>query len=162
MKNAIFSLVGCLVIATSTAACDLQIEYSYAGLIHVQVTKQRQLHYSWHTGRLPFENGDNSPILQSLEGYDSHSSVIWLTKSELAEFKSWIEKHGILNLKSKYPEPENKTYGSAFHSSLTIEFEGKKHSITWTDDTEIPDSLKDAVNKLVGLSHRIWQSRAGK
>ena len=162
MKTAILSLVGCLVIATTAAASDLRIEYSHAGLTTVQVTKQRQLHFAWHTGRLPFERGDNSPILQSLEGYDSHSSVIWLTKSELAEFKNWIEKHGILDLKSKYPEPENKTYASTFHSSLTVEFDGKKHSIAWTGDTEIPDSLRDAVNKLVGLSHRIWKSRAGK
>ena len=115
----------------------------------------------WHSGRLPFEKGDNSPILQSLEGYDRHSSDIWLTKSELEEFRNWIEKNGMLQLKSEYPEPENKTYGSAFHSSLTIECDGEQHSIEWTDDTEIPDSLRDAVNKLVGLSHRIWKSRAG-
>jgi hypothetical protein len=162
MKTAILCLVGCLVMATTGAACEFRIEYSYAGLINVQVTKQRQLHFTWHTGRLPYENGDNSPIVQSLEGYDRHASVIWLTKLELADFKNWIEKNGILYLKSTYPEPENTTYGSAFHSSLTVELDGKTHSVNWTDDTEIPESLRDAVNKLVGMSRRIWQGRSGQ
>jgi hypothetical protein len=129
MKTIAYSILGCLAIASTCAAGDLRIVYSSAGLTKVEVSEEKQLHLAWHTGRLPFDKGDNSPMRQSLEAYDSHSSVIYLTKSELSEFEKWIEKNGILNLKSKYPEPEKKTYGSAFQSSLTVELDDKKYSI---------------------------------
>lgn len=161
MKTVVLSLLAGLAIARAVAAADLRIEYSHAGLTKIQVNEQQQLHFQWHTGRLPYKKGDSSPIHQNLDAYDSHSTAIWLTEMEMAGFENWIEKHGIFDLESKYPEPENMTYGSAFHSSLHVELGDKHYSLTWTGDTKIPDSLREAVNRLVEMSHGIRKCREG-
>jgi len=148
-----------LVFAATCDAADLVIVYNHAGLTDVKVTERKQLHFGWHTRRLSFEKGDSSPMRQSLEAYDSHSAVIWLTKAELSRFRQWVEQNGILDLKSKYPEPEQKTYGSAFHSSLTVELDGRKHALSWTGDTQVPDALNEAVQKLVQMCHEVRQRR---
>lgn len=73
-----------------------------------------------------------------------------------------LERNGILDLEPKYPEPEKKTYGFAFNSSLTVEFDRRKRSIAWTGDTKIPASLQEAVNQLVQMSQKVREIREGK
>jgi hypothetical protein len=162
MKAMILSGVGLLLVASMATAEGIKIVYSSAGLTKVEVTEQKQLQFVWHTGRLPFEEGDSSPMQQSLAAYDSHSATIWLTKAEMETFRQWIDQNGILDLKTEYPEPEQKTYGSAFHSSLSVELDGKKKSLAWTGDTKVPDPLLTAINKLVQMCQEIRKSREGR
>jgi hypothetical protein len=157
MKEFALCAVACLAVAAASDADDLRLEYTHAGLTSVKVDQLGRLHFSWHTGRL-----DTPVAQQSLDGYDSHSAVIWLTKAELGRFKDWIDQYDILNLKSEYPESEKKTYGSAFRSALTVEVGGKKRSVAWTGDTKVPDSLRKAVNMLVQFCHEIRKTREEK
>jgi hypothetical protein len=157
MKTSLLAIVSCLAIAVTAAAADLQIEYGSAGLTSVKVDERSRLHFAWHTGRL-----DTPLSLQSLDGYDSHSAVIWLTKAEMEKFRQWIEQNRILDLKPEYPEPEQKTYGSAFQSSLSVELDRKKKSLAWSGDTKVPDTLHAAINALVKMCHEIRQTREAK
>ena len=159
MRIGILSFLGCLVIAVPAVAGELRIEYDYAGLTSIHVNEQRQILLTWHTRRLPFDNNDISPMRQSLDAFDSHSSTIWLTESELNELEKWIINNAILEFPLTYPEPEEKTYGSAYRYSLAVEYDGKKHSLEWTGDTKISDSLNEAVKELMKICHEIRKSR---
>ena len=162
MRSGTLLFLGCLVLSGSVIAGELRIDYDYAGLTKIHVTEHKQLVIKWHTRRLPFENGDISPMRQSLDAYDSHSSVIWLTRVELNEFEHWIEETDVFNLPSTYPVPEEQTYGSAFRSTLTVELDGRNHSLEWTGDTTIPYHMYAAVNSLVEKCHEIRRSREEK
>jgi hypothetical protein len=151
-----------LLAASVSAAGELLIEYKHAGLMRVSVTERKQLDFAWTTGRLPFDEQDASPMRQTMEAYDSHGATIWLTKSEMEQLRKWIADSKIFDLESAYPEPEQKTYGSAFHSSLSVEVDGKKKSVAWTGDTKVPDTLRTAINALVKMCQDIRRSREGK
>ena len=138
---------------------DVTIEFTRAGLTSVKVDQAKRLHFSWHTGRRPFVNGDSSPMRQDLTAYDGHNVSIWLTKEEVHAFAKWVEYYQILALKAEYPEPEVETRGSAFKSSLSVTLDGKKHSLSWTGDTKIPDTLREAIRELIELSDNIRKSR---
>lgn len=124
MKTSLLAIVSCFAIMVTAAAADLLIDYGSAGLTSVKVDERNRLHFAWHTGRL-----DTPLSLQSLDGYDSHSAIIWLTKAEVEKFRKWTEQNRILDLKTEYPEPEQKTYGSAFQSYLSVlrDKRGKKN-----------------------------------
>ncbi len=148
-----------MVVSTTAFAGDVQIEYNHAGLTGVKIDEKNRLHLSWHTQRRPFDQKDISPMRQNFSAYDSHSSVIWLTKAELERLSNWAKNFHGLKLKPKYPEREKPTYGSAFQSSLTVAFGDTKLSRSWTGDTKVPDSLHEAINKLVKICHEIRKSR---
>jgi hypothetical protein len=159
MRACILGLVGWLALTAGVQAGDVRLDYSHAGLTRVTVDEQHRLHYSWHTGRQPFDQTDNSPMRQSLEAYDSHSAVIWLTRTELGRFQDWVEKNGIFDLPATYPEKEPPTYGSAFQSELAIELGDRKQALKWTGDSQVPDSLRAAIDQLMKLCEEIRKSR---
>jgi hypothetical protein len=160
MKSMIVCIL--LLVACVSVGGELLIEYKHAGLLRVSVTERKQLDLAWTTGRCPFDELDASPMRQTIEAYDSHGATIWLTKSEMEQLRKWIVDGKIFELESAYPEPEQKTYGSAFHSSLSVELDGKKKSVAWTGDTKVPSTLHTAINALVKMCQDIRQSREGK
>ena len=156
MKTSILAILFCLAFAVTAAAYELQINYSDTGSTSVRIDKRNRLHFEWHTARI-----DTPLSPQSLAGDDRHSCAIWLTKSEKDAFRYWVRANHIFRLKSKYPEKEKRTYGINFRSVLIVEIDGKKHGVSWSDKSKIPNSLRKAVNKLIELSHKIRKRREG-
>jgi hypothetical protein len=153
------SLVLAVLMLASVMAGEFRVQYEYAGLTTIIVDDGPRLHYTWHTGRRPFDENDSSPMRQDLSAYDRHTSVVWLTADELQQFRQWAADYRALELKDKYPEPEVGTYGSAFKSTLTVILDDWSRTLTWNDDTAIPDSLRDAVDHLRRLSRQSLRNR---
>jgi ASC-1-like (ASCH) protein len=159
IKKLVLSFAGCLMLVSLATAGNLRIQYHHAGLMKIEVSIENQLRFEWHTGRRSFQEGDCFPMKQSLESYDSHMALIWLTGMEMGSFENWIVRNGILDLDALYPEPEEKTYGSAFCSSLIVELNGRKYSLEWTGDTKVPETLHRAINQLIRLCREIRRNR---
>jgi hypothetical protein len=135
----------------------LSLSYAHAGLTDITV-KEGKLHYVWHT---PRARDDGKPLEQgSLENYDRHQIDVWLTDKELGQFRDWVSRHKVFDFEKDYPSaPGGGGRGAAFQSGLTVSRGEKKHSVSWTGDSKIPESLGKAIAELSVLADAVQKSR---
>jgi hypothetical protein len=134
------------------------IHYSHAGLREITI-KDGRLKYSWVTGRI---GGPVFP-LGTLDDFDQHQMNVWLTDKEMGQFREWMVRHKVFDFKSGYPKrPGRETYGSAFHSVLTVEQKDKKQGISWTGHSQTPESLQAAVGDLIKTADEVRGDRYRK
>jgi hypothetical protein len=131
--------------------------YTHAGLTDITV-KDGKLRYVWHTLRL--WEGKVSPTPSDLDEYDRHQVDVWLTDKELHRFRDWVAQHKVFRFDKEYPSSsDRRSYGAAFHSSLTVSQGDKKHTVSWVGDSKTPRELDTAIRKLNSLVAKIEKSR---
>jgi hypothetical protein len=140
---------------------SFSIRYNHAGLYKIEV-KDGQLHHVWHSLR-HFREGEPMVMRQDLNSYDRYEAHIWLSQQEMKRFQGWIAKHKVFRFKPFYESAsENRSYGAAFKTSLTVIQEAKTHSIEWTGDSKIPVRLEKAVDQLIKLCEEVQKTRKEK
>lgn len=145
----------CGVHAQTNAA--FAISYWHAGLTRIEVKDGKLLH-TWHTER----KTDDALALprQSMSNFDRHEVEIWLTSQELGRFRQWADTNHFERLKSPFrARPGGQTYGSAFHTSLTVVLEGSRQGADWNGDAEVPSDLLAAERELLRLCSAIAERR---
>jgi hypothetical protein len=153
----VFAVAVCLAVGTDAVAVAVTVKYDHAGLTQIEIESGR-LHYVWHTQR-KFGAGEPAPMRQDMSNYDRHEVVIWLTGEEFVSVTKWIQMRKVLDLPAKYPAKADKTYGSAFQTSLTAVLEDRKNSIGWDGDSIVTEDLRTAEKELLNLCDRIRKDR---
>jgi hypothetical protein len=143
--------------ASDAAAVAVAVNYDHAGLTQVRIENGR-LHYVRHTQR-KFGSGELAPMRQNMTNYDRHEVVIWLTGAEVASVVKWMETRKVFDLPGTYPAKADKTYGSAFETSLSVTLEDRKHSINWNGDCAVTEELRAAEKELVQICEGIRKDR---
>jgi hypothetical protein len=143
--------------AADAAAVSLAVNYDHAGLTQIRIESGR-LHYVWHTQR-KFSRGEPATMRQDMTNYDRHEVVIWLTGDEVASVVKWIEARKVFDLPGAYPAKAEKTYGSAFETSLSVTLEDRKHSISWNGDSAVTEELRATEKELVKICDEIRKDR---
>lgn len=151
----ILTVLVLLVSSVSAHAVAISVNYNHAGLTLIKI-ENGQLHYIWHTLR---KRDKPLPVRQDMSSYDRHEVHIWLTDSEINAIVQWIKNRKVFDLPASYPVRAQKTYGSAFQTTLSVTFEDQKHSIGWNGDSVISEELRDTESELIQLCEKIRNDR---
>lgn len=153
----VVAVISCLFSAANAFAVAITINYDHAGLSEIRVEAGR-LHYVWHTQR-KFGQGELAAAWQDMTNYDRHEVDIWLTGDELASLVKWMDTHKVLELPANYPSRANKTYGSAFQTTLSVTLEDRKHSMEWNGDSVLTEDIQVAERELLDLCGKLQKDR---
>ena len=151
------ALVICLFSAEHAIAVAVAVNYDHAGLTQIRIESGR-LHFVWHTQR-KFAPGEPAPMRQDMTNYDRHEVTIWLTGDEVASVAKWMETRKVFDLPATYPAKAEKTYGSAFETSLNVTLEDRKNSIRWNGDSTLTEGLRSAEKELMQICEGIRKDR---
>jgi hypothetical protein len=151
------AIIICLFSAEHAIAVAVAVNYDHAGLTKIKIESGR-LHYVWHTQR-KFARGEIAPVRQDMTNYDRHEVIIWLTGDEVALVAKWMETCKVFDLPATYPAKPEKTYGSAFETSLNVTLEDRKHGISWNGDSTLTAELRSAEKELIQICDGIRKDR---
>ncbi len=153
-----FSLAILPLAFSQTADKSFSINYNSAGLCIIEV-RGGSLHHVWHVLKV-FEEKEPAVVRQDLKSYDRYEARIRLTHRELDFFQDWLTEHKINRFNSIYASAsKGRSYAAAFETSLSVTRYGKNHTISWSSDSEIPEDLKRAVDKLIKICEEMQKSR---